>query len=143
MIAARGLVIGVVVLHELRRVLRQRIDHATRQRVAAVFIVLGALCIHCFSLLKACLLRILTVKIAVSVHTGHVVHGHSGGSFDAGVNGSSIDRHTAPAADADDADALRVNILLHGEKVYCCTEILGIDVGRGHIARGAAALAGV
>ena len=43
MIAARGLVIGVVVLHKLRRILRQRIDHAASQRVGAVSVVLGAL----------------------------------------------------------------------------------------------------
>ena len=143
MVAAGSLIVGVIVLHKLRCVLRQRIDHAASQRVAAVFIVLGALCIHCFSLLKARLLGILRVKIAVGGHAGHVVHGHGGGRLDAGVDSRSVYRHAAPAADADDADALGVNILLHGEKVYRRTEILGIDVGRGHIARGAAALAGV
>ena len=63
------------------------------------------------SLLKACLFRILAVKVAVGSHTSHVVHGHSGGSFDAGVNGCGIDRHTAPAADTDDTDMLGVHIL--------------------------------
>ena len=143
MIASGCLIVGVIVLHKLRRVLRQRINHAARQRIAAVFIVLGALCIHCFSLLKACLFRILAVKVAVGSHTSHVVHGHSSGSFDAGVNGCGVDCHTAPAADTDDTDALRVNILLHGEEVHRCAEILGVDVRRSDIAGHTAALAGV
>ena len=143
MVASGRLIVGVIVLYKLRCVLRQRIDYAARQRIAAVFIVLGALCIHCFSLLKACLLRILAVKVAVGSHTGHVVHGHGSGRFNAGVNGGGIDRHTAPAADTDDTDALRVNILLHGEKVHRCAEILSVDVWRCDITGHTAALTGV
>ena len=60
-----------------------------------------------------------------------------------GINGSGIDRHTAPATDTDDTDALRVNILLHGEEVYRCAEIFGVDVRRSDIAGCTAALAGV
>ena len=73
MAASRRFVVGVVVLHELRRVLRQRINYATRQRIGTVFIVLGALRVQCFSLFKAYLLRILSIKISVSSYTGHVV----------------------------------------------------------------------
>ena len=73
MVASRRFVVGVVVLHELRRVLRQRINYATRQRIGTVFIVLGALRVQCFSLFKAYLLRILSIKISVSSYTGRVV----------------------------------------------------------------------
>ena len=47
--------------------------NATRQRIGTVFIVLGALRVQCFSLFKAYLLRILSIKISVSSYTGHVV----------------------------------------------------------------------
>ena len=143
MVASRSLIVGIIVLYKLRCVLRQRINYATRQRIASAFIILDALCIHGFFLLKACLLRILSIKISVGRYTGHVVHGYSRSSFDAGVNGRGIERHTAPATDTDDTDALRINILLHGEKVYRCAEILGVDVRRCYIAGHTAALAGV
>ena len=143
MIATWRFVVGIIVLHKLRCVLRQRIDHTACQSIGTVFVIYSALCIHGFFLLIACLLRILSIKISVGSYTGHVVHGHGRGSFDAGINGSGIDRHTAPATDTDDTDALRVNILLHGEEVYRCAEILGVDVRRCYIARHTAALAGV
>lgn len=47
--------------------------NATRQRIGTVFIVLGALRVQCFSLFKAYLPRILSIKISVSSYTGHVV----------------------------------------------------------------------
>ena len=47
------------------------------------------------------------------------------------------------AADTDDTDALRVNILLHGKEVYRCAEILGVDVRRCYIAGCTTALAGI
>ena len=143
MVATRRFVVGIIVLYKLRRILRQRIDHATRQRIGAVFIVLGALCVQRFSFFKACLLRILTVKVAVGSYTGHIVHGHSRSRLDAGIDGGGIDRHTAPAADTNDTDALRVHILLHGEEVYRCAEILGVDVRRSNIAGCTAALTGI
>ena len=108
MIATWRFVVGIIVLYKLRCVLRQRIDHTACQSIGAVFVIYSALCIHGFFLLKACLLRILSIKISVGRYTGHVVHGHSRSSFNAGVNGSSIERHAAPAADTDDTDALRV-----------------------------------
>ena len=92
---------------------------------------------------RSLIVGILTVKVAFGIHTGHVVHGHSRSSFDTGVNGCGVDRHAAPTTDTDDTDALRVNILLHGEEVYRCAEILGVDVRRSNIARLTAALAGV
>ncbi len=62
-------------------------------------------------LFKACLLGILCVKIAVGGHASHIVHGYSDGRLDARVDGCGVDRYTAPPADADDTDALRVNIM--------------------------------
>ena len=49
-------------------------------------------------------------------------------AYDAGIDGGGVDGHAAPAADTDDAAALRVNILLHGEEVYRRAEILSVDI---------------
>lgn len=49
----------------------------------------------------------------------------------------------APAADAEDADALAVDVGLQSEEIDGGAEIFGIDVGRGDIARLTAAFAGV
>ena len=43
MIAARSLVVGVVVFHELRGILRHRVDDSSGKRVCAVPVVLGTL----------------------------------------------------------------------------------------------------
>ena len=143
MVASRSLVVGVIVRHKLRRVIGQLIDHAARQRVAVIFIVLGALRVQRFTLFKARLLRILGVKIAVCDHAGHVVHRHSSSSLDTGVDGCGVDCHAAPTADADDADALRINAFLHRKEIHRCAEVLGVDVRRCHIAGRTAALTGI
>ena len=143
MVSARSFVVGVVVLYKLWCVLRQRIDHTACQRIGSVFVILGALRIQRLPLFKACLLGILCVKIAVGGHTGHVVHSHGGGRLDARVDGRGVDRHTAPAADADDADTRRGNVILHRQKIHRCAEILGIDVGRSNISGCTTALAGI
>ena len=66
MVASRRFVVGVIVLYKLRCVLRQRINYAACQRIAAVSIVLGALRVQRFSLFKACLFRILSIKISAA-----------------------------------------------------------------------------
>ena len=129
MIAARRLIVCVIVLHKLRRIVRQRIDHAACQSIAAGFIVLGSLGVHGLFLFKTRLLGIFCIKIAVGSDTGHIVHGHGSGRLDAGVLRGGVDSHPAPAADADDTDTLRVDVLLHGKEVHGGAEILCVDIG--------------
>ena len=142
MIVARRFVIGIVVLDKLRCVLRQRIHHAACQSIAAAEIVLSALGVHGLLFGIAGVGGVFTVKIAVGIHAGHVVHGHGGGRLDAGILCGGVHRHAAPAADADDPDALRVNILLHGQEVHRRAEILCIDVRGCHVPGLSAALTG-
>ena len=59
------------------------------------------------------------------------------------VHGGGVQCHAAPAANADDADALAVDGRLQAEKIHRRAEILGIDVRRGDIARLATAFAGI
>ena len=142
MIAALCFVVGVVILDELGRVLRQRIDHTSGQGICTVFVVHRALGAHGFFLLKAGITGILTVKISVGVHTGHIVHGHSRCRFDAGVHSGGIDSHAAPATDTDDTDFLWVNIFLHRKKIHRRGEVLRVDVRGSHIPGTAAAFTG-
>ena len=142
-VAARGLVVVVVVLDEKRRVIWQRIDHAARALIRAGLVVGGALRIECLTQGITGVRIVVGVKVAVGGHTGHVVHRGRDGGLDARVDGGGVERHAAPAADAEDADALRVDIIAHGQEVDRGGKVLGVDVGRGDIARRAAALAGV
>ena len=63
--------------------------------------------------------------------------------LDALVHGDGIQRHAAPAADADDADPLAIDRGMQAEEIHRGAEVLGIDVRRGDVARLAAALSGV
>ena len=107
MIAARSLVVGVVVFHELRSVLRQRLDDSSGKRVYAVPVVLDTLGVELTAGLVAGIGIVSRIEIAVGCNPAHVVHRRSHRGLDAGVYGSCIDRQAAPAADSQDADALR------------------------------------
>ena len=143
MIAARGLVIVVVVLDEKRSVGRYGIDHTARALIRAGFVVSGALRIERLTQGIAGVGIVVGVEVAVGGHAGHVVHRGRDGGLDARVDGGGVERHAAPAADAEDADALRVDVRTHRQKIDRGGKVLGVDVGRGDVARCAAALAGV
>ena len=82
------------------------------------------------------------VKIAVGGDTAHVVHGRGDRRLYASVDSGRIDCHAAPAANSDDADAFRINIVACREEIYGCHEIFGIDIRAIHVARLAARFAG-
>ena len=140
MIAARRLVIIVIIDEELR--LRGAdVGQAAGQGAASVPVIFGALGVQLPTQLGAAV-RIHLVEVAVGDDAAHVVHGGGHGGLDAGVHGRRVQRHAAPAADADDADPFRIDAVLNGQKIDGCGEILGVDVGRSHIAGFAAAFAG-
>lgn len=85
--------------------------------------------------------RIFCVKIALRVHARHVVHCRRHSRFHTRVKRSSIQRHAAPAADANDADTLRIHVVTAGEIIHRCLEIFGVDIRRGHVAWFSAAFA--
>ena len=142
MVAAPGLIIAMVILHKLRCILRQWVDHAAGKSVAAVFVVLDALDVHRLFLCVTGIGGVFAVKISIGVHTSHIIHGHGSGCLNAGIHSSGIDCHAAPAANADDTDAVGVNIFLHGQKIHRGTEIFRVDVRGCHITGTAAAFAG-
>ncbi len=128
MVAARGLVVVVVVLDEERRVVRKRVHHAAGQRVCAAAVVRGPLRVQRPLLLVSRVGGVLRVEVAFGVDAGHVVHRGCHGRLDAGVQCGGVQRHAAPTADADDADAFRIHVLLHGQEVDGRLEVLGVDV---------------
>ena len=83
------------------------------------------------------------VVIAFGRHARHVVHGAGGHGLDAGVADGGIERKTTEAANTQNADFITVDVIQRAEKIHRCAEVFGVDVGRGHIAWRAAALAGV
>ena len=111
--AALGLVVGMIVFHKPRGIVGQRVDDTTGTLVSTYLIVLGALGGNGLALLHALRLGVLTGKIALYVHLRHVVHRGGNGCLDARIDGGSIDGHATKAADADDTDALSIDIVLH------------------------------
>ena len=83
------------------------------------------------------------VVVAARHHTRHVVHGADRDRLDALVHGDGIQRHSAPAADAENADPLAIDRGVPAEVVDDRAEIFGVDVWRGDVARLAAAFSGV
>lgn len=128
MVAAWGLVIVVVILDEERGVIRKRVDHAAGQRICPTAVVRDALRVQRPLLLVTGVGGILRVEVTLGIDAGHVVHRGCHGRLDAGVQCGRVQRHAAPTADADGADAFRIHVLLHGQEVDGCLEVLGVDV---------------
>ena len=109
MVATGRLVIGMIVLDEPGGVVRKRIDHAAGPLVGTGAIVLSALGGPGLPLSVAGGLIIGAAKVTLTRHAGHIIHGGSNRCFDPGIQRRCIDGHSAPAADADDADALGIH----------------------------------
>ena len=141
-IAPRGLVVVVIVLYEEGRVLRQRVHDAARSGVGSVSEILRALCVHHLPHGLAALLFIFGIEVAVAGDAGHVVHGGGHRRLDPRVDAGCLQGHAAPAADADDADAIGIGIVLNGKKIDGRLKILHVDIGRVHRPGEAAGFAG-
>ncbi len=88
------------------------------------------------------LLRRIVVLVAAGHAARHVVHRGRGDRLDTAVCSRRGERHTAQAADGLHADPLAVDDLLQAEEVDGGAVVLGVDVGRSHVAHRAAALPG-
>ena len=74
------------------------------------------------------------VEIAVRVHAAHIVHRGGYRCLDAGVDSRRIDRHAAPAANANDSNTFRIHVIAGGKVIDGGAEILRIDIRRRDIA---------
>ena len=142
MVAARGLVVVVIILHKERRVLRKGIHNAAGKGIGAVPEIFRTLFVDCFTGSLAGFFGISGVEITVPGYTGHIVHGRGHGRFDTGVDAGSLQSHAAPAADADYADAFRVHQVTAGKKIDRRLEIFHVDIRGVHRPREAAGLSG-
>ncbi|MNR02890.1 hypothetical protein D3C85_1187600 [compost metagenome] len=68
------------------------------------------------------------VVVALGHDAGHVVHGAGDNCLDALVQGHGIQRHTAPTANANDANPFAINGGLQAESINCRAYVLGVDV---------------
>ncbi|MNV55912.1 hypothetical protein D3C71_1481630 [compost metagenome] len=68
------------------------------------------------------------VVVTLGHDTRHVVHGAGRDGLDALVHGNGIQRHATPATNADDADALPINVGLQAEEIDGGAEVFGIDI---------------
>ena len=138
-VAALGLVVIVIVMDEVGRLWRHAINHPASHRIGVGEALLG----ENLAVLMASLLDVESVVVVVAADARHVVHrrGHCG--LDARVGCRSVEGNAAPAADADDANAVCIYIFLFRQEIDSSHEVLGIDVGRGCATRLTAALAGI
>ena len=141
-VAARRLIISVIILYKPGSLFRKRVNDTTRTLVGACCIILRALCGQGFALFHALCRRILAGKIAFHVHLAHIVHGRCHSGLDARIQRRSVDGHAAKTADTDNADALRVHPLAVGQEVHGGKEIFRVDVRRCHPAGLSPALPG-
>lgn len=56
------------------------------------------------------------VEIAVCVYPAHVVHRGSDCGLDAGIDRGSVECHTSPSANTDDADAFGIDVIVCREE---------------------------
>ena len=118
----------MIICYKERRILRKRIDDATAQRIAAIFIIRESLGVHGFLLGVSCVCGILTVKISVGIDAGHIIHGGGNRCLNTGIQRCCVEGEASPAADTDDADTLRVNIFLYGKEIHRRLKILRVDI---------------
>ena len=133
-VAARGFVVVMVVFHKERGIVGQWVNHAAGTLVGATLEILGALGGKDFALCHALLAAVFALEIAFGTNLAHVIHRRGNCCLDAWVEGGSVDGHATESANAQDAYAFSVNIVLHAEEIDGGKEVLGVDVGRCHAA---------
>ena len=140
MIASFGLVIVVIILHELRRVVgRFRVHHGAG--ISTGPIVFRALGTQLTAHLIASVCIVIGIIIAVCRTAADVVHRGSHRCLDACVIGSRIDGKSAPTADTYYADTFGIHVRTCRKVIHRSREIFGVDVWRSHVTRLSAAFA--
>ena len=125
----------MVVLDELRRVGRERVDDATGAFRLASLQIDEALGVHRLAFRLSCCGGVLGVVVAVGDDARHVVHRGGDGRLDARVDSRRVDGKSAPPADAENADPVRINVVAADEVIDRRLKVLGVNVRRGNVAR--------
>ena len=140
-VAARRFVVVVVVFDELRCIVGQWVYDAADALVGAVFGVecalLGVLIADGVSAFK----RECRVEVAVRSDAMHIVHGGGDDGFNARIHGSGIEGESAPAANAEDADFIGIDVVARDEVIDGGAEIFGADIDGDGVSDIAAAFA--
>ena len=139
MVASGRFVIGIIVLHEEGRVLRQRIHYTAAKLIASAAVIHDTLSVQCLAGGISGIL-IHGVKVAVGIDAAHIVHGHGSSGLHTGIDRRCVQRETTPTTDADDTNTLRINSVVQRQEIHRRLEILRIDIRRCHISGLTAAL---
>ena len=142
MIAAFCFVVIVIIFYKKRRICRERVCYAAAKFISAGFVIFGALCVQRLAFGVARIAAVFGVEITVCVHARHIIHGACYCSFNAGIQRGGVQCHSAPAANADNADFIGVNHFICCKVIYRCLKILGVNIWRSHIAGLPAAFTG-
>ncbi len=142
MVAARCLVVCVIVFDKLGSIVGQGVDDAAGALVGAVKIVGCSLCGQRGPGGVALPGVVVGVKVAVGADACHVIHRRGDGRFHSRVVDGCLNGDSAPSADAEYADAAGVDVGSCREIVDGGREVFDVDVGRGYASGHPAALAG-
>ena len=146
MVAARRLIVVVVILDEPRCISRKVVGHTADPFIIAILIVDGPLVTDGFARRHPFFLKrigiLFIIEVAVRRNAAHIVHSRCDRRFDARIVSGRIEGKAAETADADKADAVGIDIVLRRKEVNSRREIFRADVRRGHVARSATAFPG-
>ena len=128
MVAARGLVVSEVVPDELRSIRRKNIRHAAGGLIFPAFRIPKPLCAELPPQFVTAV-GIHRIEIAVGADPAHVVHGDGCRPLDAGIVRGGVEGEAAPAADAENADLLRIDVRQERKAVHRGGKVLRVEVG--------------
>ena len=141
MITSFGLVIIIIILHELRRITgRFRVRHGAGISVGTV--VFRALGVKLLTHFVTCICIVSGIEVTVCCTAANVVHCGSYRCLDTCVVGSRIDSKTTPTTNANDADSFGIHIRTCREVIHRRREVFGVDVWRSYAARLSTAFTG-
>ena len=134
MITSFGLVIIIIILHELRRITgRFRVRHGAGISVGTV--VFRALGVKLLTHFVTCICIVSGIEVTVCCTAANVVHCGSYRCLDTCVVGSRIDSKTTPTTNANDADSFGIHIRTCRKVIHRRREVFGVDVWRSYAAR--------
>ena len=99
MVASFRLVVVVILLDELRSIVRYGVKYATIAYIAVITIILSTLCVELFAQFVT-VIGAHGVEIPVGIYPAHIIHSGCYRRFDTRVIGRSIKCKPAPTADA-------------------------------------------
>ena len=87
----------MILLDELRSIIRHGVEYATVACIAVITIILGTLCVELFAQLIA-VIGTHGIEIPIGIYPAHIIHSGGDCRLDARIIGRSIECKPAPTA---------------------------------------------